>query len=51
MWDPITRRQHGWTDYSYVPSVSAAPAPARGVFGILAGVLSKPVDMPAGAAR
>ena len=24
-WQPISRRAHGWTDYSYVPGVLAAP--------------------------
>lgn len=24
-WQPISRREHGWTDYSYIPGVLAAP--------------------------
>ena len=59
---PIPRRQHGWTDYRYIPGVLAAPRLAGfagdrrarntflalGVIGVVAALLTRPEEMPAG---
>ena len=61
MTKPISRPWHGLTDYNYIALVSAAPTLfgfagnpkarnaflAFGVFGLMAGTLSQPDEMPA----